>query len=225
MHISNGLRVAIIDYGMGNLFSVKQACEHIGLSSVITSERSVILNADAVILPGVGAFSDAMNNLSNRDLIMPIKEFIESGRFFMGVCLGMQLLMSYSEEFGYHRGLDIIKGSVTKFAAKKNNGQKIKVPQIGWNKILRPVVSKQDIWDKSPLVDIDDGEYMYFVHSYYAVPADLELVLSITEYGGIEYCSSILWRNVFACQFHPERSGRKGLGIYKNWLRNYAKTH
>ena len=211
-------QIAIIDYGMGNLYSVKRACEQAGISPVVTCDKAAILNAAAAILPGVGAFGNAMQNLKKNDLIIPIKEFIESGKPFMGICLGMQLLMSASEEFGYHEGLDVIKGMVVEFPSAGDNNKKIKVPQVGWNRITAPTESSRGLWPKTPLKNIKDGAFMYFVHSFYTKPFDAQKVLSISNYEGIEYCSSILWKNVFACQFHPERSAHDGLKIYKNFL-------
>ena len=205
-------KVAIIDYGMGNLFSVKLACEQVGLDSLITNNKAEILTADALILPGVGAFADAMNDLSKMDLVNTIKEFINSGKPFLGICLGMQLLMTESEEFGKHKGLDIIKGKVLKFDNKKE-----KVPQVGWNKII-----KNKDWENSLAENLSDGEYMYFVHSFYCQPEDEEIILSETDYAGETYCSSLKKDNIFACQFHPEKSGEKGLLIYKN-LANLIK--
>lgn len=209
--------VSIIDYGMGNLFSVKQACEHAGLKTIITSDKEDILNFDAAILPGVGAFGDAMENLEKMDLIKPILDFINSDKPFMGICLGMQLLMSESEEFGRHKGLDIIKGRVVKFSVKNSFGETEKVPQVCWNRINKPLAPNGVTWDDSPLAGICNDEFMYFVHSYYCKPANNEIILSITRYADTEYCSSILWKNIFACQFHPERSALQGLKVYKNW--------
>ena len=212
----NKPQVAIVDYEMGNLFSVMRACQHVGLKPVITDDSLVIMNSDAVILPGVGAFGNAMDNLKKRELITPLYKFIETGKPFMGICLGMQLLFSESEEFGSHKGLDIIRGAVIKFPTVNCNGEKLKVPHIGWNKIYRPPFLKEDCWDQSLLKGINNGEFMYFVHSFLVVPADAETVLSFTNYENIEYCSGILWRNVCAFQFHPERSGKNGLSIYNN---------
>lgn len=209
--------VAIIDYGLCNFFSVQHACEYVGLKSILTSDKSKIMVADAAILPGVGAFGDAMNNLRNLDLITPIKEFIKSGKPFMGICLGMQLLLSESEEFGNHKGLNIIEGCVAKFPAKNSSNKKNNVPQIGWNQIFRPSFAKETYWNKSPLKNIKNGEFMYFVHSYYPIPVNTETVLSTTTYEETKFCSSIKWRNVFAFQFHPEKSAREGIKIYKNW--------
>lgn len=210
----NSINVAIIDYQMSNIFSVKHACNHVGLNSRITHNIHEIIKADAAILPGVGAFPKAMNNIKKLRLVNTIKKFIYSGRPFMGICLGLQLLFTESEEFGKHKGLDIIKGKVMKFNKK---GKKIKVPQIGWNKIYYP--NKNNKWSKSPLKSIKNNEFMYFVHSYYVDPENKKNILSHTNYSGIIYCSSILKKNVFATQFHPEKSGIQGIKIYQNWAK------
>lgn len=205
------MKIAIIDYQLSNLFSVKHALDFLKVDSKITSDKSIVADSDAAILPGVGAFGDAMKNLKDFNLINTIKDFIEKGKPFMGVCLGMQLLFSESEEFGSHKGLDVIKGKVIKFVKRD---KKIKVPQIEWNQILR---TGKD-WDHSPLKNIKNGEFMYFVHSYYVVPQNSSVVLSETIYEEIRYCSSLLKDNVFATQFHPEKSGTEGIKIYKDWI-------
>lgn len=210
----NYITVAIIDYETGNLFSVEHACEYVGLSAAITSDSTVIMDADAVILPGVGAFGGAMENLKRLDLEFPLKDFIATGKPFMGVCLGLQLLFSESEEFGRHKGLGIIEGSVVRFPAQTAVGEPVKVPHIGWNRIHKP--SGKD-WDNSPLRNLNEGEFMYFVHSYYPEPLSKDVILSITDYEGVQFCSSISQKNVFACQFHPEKSAKAGLEIYKQW--------
>jgi imidazole glycerol-phosphate synthase subunit HisH len=207
------IKVSIIDYGMGNLFSVEQACRYVGLEPVITSDKNEILNSRAAILPGVGAFGDAMDNLEKLDLISPIKDFIKTGKPLLGVCLGMQLLFSESEEFGAHKGLNIIEGSVVKF---RKESEPVKVPQIAWNQIYPP---DSERWKESPLKDMMKGEYMYFIHSYYARPHNNKNILSLTNYEGIEYCSSVKQNNVFAFQFHPEKSAFKGIEIYSNWAK------
>lgn len=212
--------VAIVDYGMCNLFSVHHACCSVGLNAIITSDKKQLLAADAIILPGVGAFGEAMVNLRRLDLIEPIKDFITSGRKFMGICLGMQLLMSESEEFGRHLGLNIIEGIVKKFQG--HNSMRIKVPQIGWNRIYPP---SEDAWTASPLRSLKSGEFMYFVHSYYVEPSDIKVVLSHTKYHSTEYCSTILQNNAFAAQYHPEKSGVKGLDIYRNWALSINKRN
>jgi imidazole glycerol-phosphate synthase subunit HisH len=210
-------QVAIIDYEMGNLFSVHRACEHVGLHPLITSDIATIMGSDAIILPGVGAFGDAMGNLERLDLIAPLRDFINTGRPFMGICLGMQLVCSQSKEFGVHKGLDIIEGSVVKFPVSNSKGEPLKVPQVGWNHIFRPSDEEQSFWNTTPLKDIRNGEFMYFVHSYYVVPSDKAAVLSVTTYEDTTFCSSVLRGNVFACQFHPEKSADEGMKIYNNW--------
>lgn len=206
------MKIAIIDYQLSNLFSVKHAFDYLKVESQITSDKTVLASSDAAVLPGVGAFGDAMNNLKQFNLIETINEFIKKGKPFMGVCLGMQLIFSESEEFGIHKGLDIVKGKVIKFAKKSG---KIKVPQIGWNQIFKP---DKISWNKSPLKNIKSYEFMYFVHSYYVIPENQGIILSETIYESIKYCSSLLSKNIFATQFHPEKSGPEGIKIYRDWL-------
>lgn len=211
------VQIAVIDYQMGNLFSVVRACKHVGLEPVITSDASVIQSSHAMVLPGVGAFGDAMQNLVRLDLVSSIRDFVASGRPFMGVCLGLQLLMTESEEFGRHPGLDIIRGQVVKFSTTGPGGRTIKVPQVGWNRIYHPSPVGDAAWENSPLRGVRDQEYMYFVHSFYAVPDDPRTILSHTDYEGTEYCSSVSVNNIFACQFHPEKSSTEGMKIYYNF--------
>ena len=209
-------RVAIIDCELGNLFSVQRACEFVGLEAKITNDCEEILDAGGVILPGVGAFGDAMSNLERLDLVAPLKDYIASGRPFMGVCLGMQLLFTESEEFGRHKGLDIIPGHIVRFESQRTSSRIRKVPQVCWNQIY-PSSDGGPAWDKHPLKDVCPGEYMYFVHSYYSVPADPSVVLCFTTYGETDYCSGVVRSNIFATQFHPEKSGPEGVRIYRNW--------
>jgi imidazole glycerol-phosphate synthase subunit HisH len=209
-------KIVIIDYGLGNLFSVQHVCKHLGFETIVSQDQKDISNADALILPGVGAFGDAITQIRTLDLEMPIKDFVDSGKPFMGVCLGMQLLFSESDEFGSHKGLDIIKGSIKKIPGITSSGNKVRVPQIAWNRIWE---SKNGIpWKQSPLSTIKNGSYMYFVHSYYAAPAKTSVILTETEYEGLTYCSSVIQNNVFATQFHPEKSAEEGIEIYRNWL-------
>jgi glutamine amidotransferase len=217
--------VAIVDYGLGNLFSVKHACEYVGMQATITSSKEWILSSDAVILPGVGAFGDAMKSLRQLDLIGPLKEVVGLQKPLIGICLGMQLLMTESYEFGRHSGLGIIDGPVVRFDDSVNSPTRLKVPQIGWNRILRrrhrQVEGESDgpnpdSWSGSPLEGLPDETFMFFVHSFYAMPVDSNLVLAVSEYGNIEFCSSIRYGNTFSFQFHPERSGSEGLRIYRN---------
>ncbi len=215
-------KVVIIDYQMSNLFSVQRACEYAGITPLISHKKDDIKNACGVILPGVGAFGDAMKSLEALNIVDAIKDFICSGKSFLGICLGLQLLMSDSDEFGYHKGLDIIKGSVTKFSSRTQEGATIKVPQVGWNQIFSPS-DKSDVFDDQTLLKgVGQGEYMYFVHSYYVIPEDKGLVISETNYEGIKYCSSIQRDNIFAVQFHPEKSADQGLEIYKKWASSFS---
>lgn len=216
------LHVAIIDYKLSNLFSVQHACEYVGLNATITSSPEIIAAADAAILPGVGAFGDAMQNLEKLGLITVIKDFIGSRKPFMGICLGLQLLFTKSEEFGTYKGLNIIPGEVIKFPARTKNNSIIKVPQIGWNSISKPHANKQK-WVGTPLSNIADNEYMYFVHSYYTIPGNADDILTETVYEDTMYASSIIRGNVTAYQFHPEKSGVEGVKIYKNWAESINK--
>ena len=207
------VQVAIVDYGMGNLFSVKQACEHVGMQASITASADEILAADAVILPGVGAFGDAMAALTRLGVVEVLLEVAGSGRPLVGICLGMQLLMTESHEFGHHKGLGLIEGEVVRFEAPRSCSTTLKVPQVGWNRI---VVTGSGSWKSSCLEGLRDGEFMYFVHSFYAKPIDTSVVLATSRYGHIEFCSSLRRENIFGCQFHPERSGPRGVLIYRN---------
>jgi len=203
---------------MSNLHSVEAACRKVGLSSAITSDASQILDAKIAILPGVGAFGEAMDQLVESKLDECIYRFIESGRPFVGICLGLQLLFEMSEEFGSHSGLGLIKGSVRKF--QFNGGENIKypVPQIGWNKIQQ----NGDQWNETLLCKNRDNDFMYFVHSYYVDPEDEQVILTTTTYGNQEYCSSVQYNNIFASQFHPEKSGEIGLKIYQQLKTNLS---
>jgi glutamine amidotransferase len=206
-------KIVIIDYQLGNLFSVNQALTNVGLDIKVTSNAEDVESADALILPGVGAFCDAMNNLHELNLINLIKESIRQGKPFLGICLGLQLLFTESEEFGFTKGLDLIKGKVKRFSKNSREGETRKVPQIAWNQINK---IKDISWDNTPLNNIKDGEFMYFVHSFYVVPEE-PVALTQTDYDGQNYVSSILTKNIFACQFHPEKSAQEGLKIYNNW--------
>lgn len=206
-------KIVIIDYQLGNLYSVKNALLSLGWNPIISSDKDQIRNAEALILPGVGAFGNAMANLSKMDLINPILDHIQSGKPFMGICLGMQLLFTESSEFGNHKGLGIIEGSVAKLF---NPSREITIPQIGWNQIKKP--NNVD-WNNSPLKNISDNSFMYFVHSYYAIPSNINQILTLTNYEEIEYCSAVNFKNIFATQFHPEKSGALGVSIYFEFLK------
>lgn len=200
--------IAIVDYGMGNLRSVEKGIARAGVSTLVTSDPAKILAADGVVLPGVGAFGACMENLASRALTDTIREAVVSGRPFLGICLGLQLLFEESEEFGPVRGLGILPGRVVRFAGAALDG--LKIPQMGWNRlrIRRPAAE---------LEGLAEGPYVYFVHSYYVVPSDPELIVATTDYG-VEFAAAIAWRNVFACQFHPEKSQATGLRILENFV-------
>ena len=207
-------KVAIVDYGMGNLFSVQLACERAGARVEITSSPQVVDAADSVVLPGVGAFSDAMTALRESGMVDALRAAAESGKPLLGICLGLQLLMTESFEFGYHRGLGLIEGSVVPLERPVEAGGPHKVPHVGWNQMW---AAHPSTWKGTPLEGIPNGAFMYFVHSYYVVPAAPTVVASVTRYGSTEFCSSLRRDNIFGCQFHPERSGPLGLEIYRNF--------
>lgn len=220
------LRVAIVDYGLGNLFSVKHACEHVGLDATVTGDRAAILSADAVLLPGVGAFGDAIECLNKLDLVEPLRDLAQSDTPLIGICLGLQLLMTESHEFGRHRGLDIVPGEVARFENPRGPRGPLKVPQIGWSQVRRPSTRPggADPWHGTPMAGQRDGEYQYFVHSFYVKPADAAAVLCTSRYGDVEYCSAVRKGNVFAFQFHPERSGPAGLRVYETVASTVRKS-
>lgn len=216
--------VAIVDYGMGNLFSVRRACHWAGLEAAITSSPAVISESTAVILPGVGAFGVAMDNLERLDLIGALRDFAHSGKPMIGICLGLQLLMTESQEFGRHSGLGVIDGEVIRLPEFDDSQHQFKVPHVGWNRIqtwdageeLNIGCSHPVRWQGTLLEGLPNGDHMYFTHSYYVKPDDPNVGLSFTRYGQSEFCSSLIAGNIFACQYHPERSGPSGLYIYRN---------
>ena len=197
--------IAIADYGVGNLFSLKSSFEYIGEKTLVTSDEGQIMSADKIILPGVGAFGDAAEKLKSSGLDGTIKKAAENGKPILGICLGMQLLFEKSYEYGEHDGLGLIKGEIRPIAEviPKN----LKIPHIGWNRLCFKN-------EKSKLFRyIDDGDYVYFVHSYYGTGCS-DSLLATTEYGA-ELTAAVGRDNVFGCQFHPEKSGETGLKILK----------
>lgn len=197
--------IAVIDYGVGNLFSLSASLKYIGAQSEITADVNKIKNSSAIILPGVGAFADACKKLQNSGLIPVLREQAEEGKPMLGICLGMQLLFERSFEYGEHEGLGFIGGDVCPIAPDLK--QKLKVPHMGWNSLIfkRP----------SPIYKyLSDGEYVYFVHSYYAKNCESSVTATCT-YGGIELTASAERGNVFGTQFHPEKSGSTGLKILR----------
>ncbi len=204
--------IKIIDYGMGNLKSVDKAFKKLGYQVEVVTDSRNLEDATGVVLPGVGAFKDAMNNLKEAGFINPLTKLIKEGRPFLGICLGLQLLFSSSQEFGTTEGLDIISGQVKKFPADLG----YKIPHIGWNNIKQ----KKDI---ELYTNIEDESYQYFVHSYYVVPDDKEVIATTTDYG-IEFVSSIAKDNIYAVQFHPEKSSEVGLQILDNFAKSAEKN-
>lgn len=197
--------IAIIDYEMGNLRSVQKAFERVGHAATITSDPAVLADAEKIVLPGVGAFRDAIAALRERKLVEPIRTAIDAGKPFLGICLGLQLLFDKSYEDGEYEGLGVVPGQVVRFSVPAE----YKVPHMGWNQVqfrARPPIFE----------GIADGEYFYFVHSYYVVPQDASVIATETDYPRA-FCSSI-WRDcLFAVQFHPEKSQAAGLRLLKNF--------
>lgn len=197
--------IALIDYGSGNLRSVEKALAHAGGEVTLTSEPTVILEADKVVLPGVGAFGDGMAGLKARGLPGPVKEVVQRGTPFLGICLGMQLLFESSDELGEHAGLGILPGKVVRFP-----GGGLKVPHTGWNQLNFSI--------PSPLVEgLTRGDYAYFNHSYYCEAADLSQVIARTEYG-LAFPAIVGRERLYGVQFHPEKSQQVGLRILRNFV-------
>lgn len=197
--------IAIIDYQMGNLRSVQKGFEKVGHAATITSKASDLAAADRVVLPGVGAFGDAIAELRRRDLVQPIRDAIASGKPFLGICLGLQLLFDVGYEGGEFEGLGVLRGKVVRFDLPPT----LKVPHMGWNRCTIKQSAK-------PLTGIADGTFFYFVHSYYVVPHDPGIVALEADYGG-PFCAAVAQGNLFATQFHPEKSQTDGLKILKNF--------
>lgn len=197
--------IVVVDYGAGNLRSVVNAVRRLGYRATVTDSPHVLADAKAVILPGVGAAGDAMKNLELRGLVAPLREYIVSGRPFFGVCIGMQLLFTGTEEGGGQRCLDVISGRVRRIPPE------VKVPHIGWNQVRQKL-------SHPVFAGIPDGAHFYFVHGYYAEPEDKSVVAGETDYG-IPFCSVAIRGNLVATQFHPEKSGELGLKVYDNFIR------
>jgi len=197
--------IAVVDYGMGNLRSVEKGFLKIGADVKVTSDPKIVDEAHAVVLPGVGAFKDCMRNLEEMSLSEAVVRSIERGKPYLGICLGLQVLFTESEEFGRSKGLNVFAGKVVRFP--ENN---LKVPHMGWNTIK--IVNQSPILNK-----INDGSFFYFVHSYYVLPDDKDIIATSTDYG-VTFTSMIWKENVFATQFHPEKSQELGLRILKGFI-------
>lgn len=205
-------RVCIVDYGMGNLFSLQSALAYIGADPLISDDPKSLENVDRLILPGVGAFGRGMKELEQRGFSEAIKKFSQKNRPLMGICLGMQLFMSKSYEFGAFRGLDIIQGSVVPFTFPQRSQPSFKVPHMGWTPI-------EQVGDVDPILKgIQLPSDFYFVHSYFAVPEKKENVFAISHYGEDQFCAMIRHQQIVGVQFHPEKSGPVGLRLLKNFF-------
>jgi len=207
-------KVAIIDYSLGNLFNVQRAFKHLGVDACITSKEKDLLGAERIVLPGVGAFEEGMKHLKGNGLDEVLCGLANEGRPILGICLGMQVLMSKSEEHGVCEGLNLIPGSVAYFSPPLDK-EKFKIPQIGWNRITSPSHSN---WQGTIMEGVNQQSFMYFAHSLYVTPDNSEDILCQSEYGSNIFCSAILRDNVMGCQFHPERSGNIGIRILENFL-------
>jgi glutamine amidotransferase len=196
---------------MGNLRSVQKGFEAVGVEAIVTSDSKKILSARSVVLPGVGAFKACMDNLEKFDLIDTVKKSVQSGKPFLGICLGLQLLFSQAEEFGSVSGLDILKGKVVGFKDAPNSVDPLKIPHMGWNNV--------EVKPSHPLFDsVPNQSYFYFVHSYYVLPEDNATIATTTNYG-VDFVSGIHFENIHAFQFHPEKSQQLGLTVLKNFSR------
>jgi len=202
--------IAVVDYGMGNLRSVQKALEKVGYTATVTSNPQQIADAHSVVLPGVGAFKDCIHNLEKLSLIEPILQSIRSGKPFLGICLGLQVLFTESDEFGKTPGLNLITGTVVHFSQKDSSpDSRLKIPHMGWNAL--------SFQKNLPFFNgVEDGSFFYFVHSYYVKPEDKDVIATTTSYG-VDFTSSIQKDNIFACQFHPEKSQQVGLQVLKNF--------
>lgn len=208
-------RVTIVDYGVGNISSVRRAFEHFGAAVTVANSPEDILQADRVVLPGVGAFSDGMAELKQRGLVDPIRAFVAFGRPFLGICLGMQMMLESSEEFGRHEGLGLIPGRVVAIPATGADGTPHKVPHTGWNKLIMPGNNR---WQRSLLEQTVPGSSVYFVHSFAVIPDRPEHRLADCDYNGRVICAAVSSGSAFGCQFHPEKSAAVGLEIISKFL-------
>jgi len=209
--------VGLVDYGIGNLLSVARAFEHAGAAVKHVHTPDELRGCDRLILPGVGAFADGMKGLWSRDMVEPLGEYAKSGRPFLGICLGMQMLFDTSEEFGEHQGLGLIPGRVVAIPAVGIDRRPHKIPHIGWNPLVLPPERKS--WEATPLQGVRYGDPAYFVHSFTAAPANEADRLADCHYNGVVISAMVARGNVFGAQFHPEKSGEMGLRIIRNFLK------
>lgn len=207
------LKIVLIDYGLGNVRSLTNAFGVNGVGLTLTSDMQVIMAADGIILPGVGAFAAGMQKLQDLDLAETIVRFAATGRPILGICLGMQLLFDSSTEFGVFKGLGLIPGTVEKLSEISNEVKRL--PHVGWNSLDNKDISQ---WEGTILEGVKRSTDMYFVHSYCARPKKLSHILSETDYSGVKFCSTVNKGNIYGCQYHPEKSAEAGLRIIKNFI-------
>jgi imidazole glycerol-phosphate synthase subunit HisH len=206
-------KIVIVDYGLGNLFSIKQALGAVGAEAIFSSKAEDLQNCDGILLPGVGAFADAMNRLHELNLVKVIQKAAHDGKPILGVCLGLQLLFDQSHEFGLHQGLGLIPGEVVRFP-EQHNKMKLTVPFIGWNRLILTPQGK----DLPLLRTLKDATNIYFVHSYYVSPKSQAEILARCEYQDFAFPAVVRYKNTVGIQGHPEKSSEQGLEIYKNWV-------
>ena len=207
--MKNPYKIAIIDYNMSNMFSIKNALDLLNYESIVTSDKNKILAADGIIIPGVGSYPEAMKELNRLNLPKTLEKFIITGKPLLGICLGFQLFLEESEEFETTKGLGFFKGRVRNF---KDVSKGIKVPHIGWNNVIKNTNYRNT---KDPIISLKNREHFYFVHSYFAETSDLNTIYLSTEYNGFSFTSSIVKGNIFGFQFHPEKSGKMGINLLK----------
>ncbi|MEQ6341925.1 MAG: imidazole glycerol phosphate synthase subunit HisH [Gammaproteobacteria bacterium] len=211
-------KITLLDYGMCNLLNVARAFEHCGAEVTITEDAPSALKAEKLVVPGVGAFRDSILEVEARGFGDAIKRFVDTGRPFLGICVGMQMLFETSEEFGDHPGLGVLSGSVKAVPKLTVDGAEQRIPHIGWNHLVAPETGRS--WHGS-LLEAFEGRHpaVYFVHSFAAVPTDPSVRLADTVYGGHRVCAAVQRDNIMATQFHPERSGEIGLDILRGFMR------
>ncbi len=205
------MKIVVVDYGIGNVQSIFNALSQFeDVDIIISDNQTEIFNADGLILPGVGAYKKAMEELEKRSLPDILNEYISQNKPLLGICLGMQLLFESSEEFGHTKGLGFLRGRVESFPNDLND----KLPHISWNTIVKQGMD----WGNTIFKGIKNEDNFYFVHSYICKPENQDIIASRTEYGGVNFCSSVQQDNIYACQFHPEKSGISGLNVIKNYI-------
>ena len=211
-------KVVVVDYGMGNVLSVCRALEQCGGAPTLTGEASAIAEAERLVLPGVGAFGDCMSALTERGLVAPLKAFVATGRPFLGICVGMQILLDYGEEFGGAAGLGLIPGRVTQIPTSMPGGGKRKIPHIGWASVTPRAGGSWQDWGGTIFAETEAATPLYFVHSFSAAPSDTAHVLAVADYEGFAVTAAVRRDNITGTQFHPEKSGPAGLRLLRRFL-------